>query len=97
MASTSVLHAPLAAPLSEFTDHDLDDAQAWGGLSDQESEEDQSLPSTSQQVCLPSLFLPVLNSNLNMGCRNQHAMGKEKERQKNGQCSLCTKPSALCY
>ncbi len=60
MASTSALHAPLAPPLTEFTDDDLDDAQAWIGPFDQESEEDQSMPPPSQQVCLSPSFLPVL-------------------------------------
>ena len=98
MASTSDLHAPQAAPLSDLTDQadDQDNSQAWGGLSDQESEEDQSLPATSQQVCLSPFFSLFFNSNLNMGCRNHYNMGKEKERQKNRQYNSCVKPSALC-
>ncbi len=39
MAGTSGLQAPLTAPLTEFTDDELDNAQAWIGPYKQDLEE----------------------------------------------------------
>ncbi len=51
MAGTSSLQAPLPAPLTEFTDDELDSDPAWIGPYERDLEEDQSMPPPSQQVC----------------------------------------------